>query len=120
MGIGAISFGGSAQGREPGSDGCPRSPRSGEDLLARSGFIDIERFEVPFSWEFADPATYARTLASTGPAYEAMQEVGEDEFIRTATELARAEMRDGLVLRAQIKVVGFAARKPTGQKETSK
>jgi hypothetical protein len=49
-----------------------------------------------------------------------MQEVGEDEFIRTATELARAEMRDGLVLRAQIKVVGFAARKPTGQKETSK
>jgi SAM-dependent methyltransferase len=95
-------------------------PGAGEDLLARSGFIDIERFEVPFSWEFADPATYARTLASTGPAYEAMQEVGEDEFIRTATELARAEMRDGLVLRAQIKVVGFAARKPTGQKETSK
>jgi SAM-dependent methyltransferase len=95
-------------------------PGVGEDLLARNGFIDIVRFEVPFAWEFADPETYARALASTGPAYEAMQNVGEEEFIRSATELARSEMRDGLVLRAQIKVVGFMARKPTRERETSK
>jgi SAM-dependent methyltransferase len=87
-------------------------PGVGEDFLAQHGFIDIERFEIPFRWEFADPEIYARTLASTGPAYEAIQNVGEDEFTRQATELARSELREGLVLRAQIKVVGFVARKP--------
>ena len=45
-------------------------PGVGEDFLARSGFVDIERIDVPFVWEFADPETYARALASTGPAYE--------------------------------------------------
>jgi hypothetical protein len=48
----------------------------GEELLARCGFVDIERVCVPFAWEFADPETYARTLASTGPAYEAILNVG--------------------------------------------
>ena len=92
-------------------------PGVGEELLSERGFVDIERFDVPFAWKFADPETYARTLASTGPAYEAMQNVGEDEFIRNAVELARSEMRDGHVLRAEIKVVGFVARKP-GPEET--
>ena len=78
----------------------------------KSGFVAVERFDVPFAWEFADPETYARTLASTGPAYEAMQNVGEEEFIRNAVELARTQMRDGHVLRAEIRVVGFVARKP--------
>lgn len=87
-------------------------PGVGEELLSGMGFVEIERFDVPFTWEFADPESYARALASTGPAYEAMQNVGEDEFIRNAAELARAQMRDGLVLRADINVVGFFARKP--------
>jgi alkylhydroperoxidase family enzyme len=73
----------------------------------KKGFVDIERFDVPFTWEFADPAIYARTLASTGPAYEAIQNVGEDEFTRTAMERASEKMREGLVLRAVINVVGF-------------
>jgi SAM-dependent methyltransferase len=87
-------------------------PGVGEEVLSHSGFVAIERFDVPFAWEFADPETYARTLASTGPAYEAMQNVGEDEFIRNAIELARIQRRDGHVLRAEIRVVGFVARKP--------
>jgi hypothetical protein len=41
-----------------------------------------------------------------------MQNVGEDEFTRNAIELARAQMRDGHFLRAEINVVGFFARKP--------
>ena len=81
-------------------------------LLFEKGFVDIERFDVPFAWEFADPETYARSLAATGPAYEAIQNVGEEEFVRSAIELARAQMRDGLVLRAEIKVSGFIAHKP--------
>jgi SAM-dependent methyltransferase len=90
-------------------------PGVGEQLLSECGFVEIERFDVPFTWEFADPETFARTLASTGPAYEAIQNVGEEEFVRTAIELARARVRDGLVLRAEINVVGFSGRKSEQQ-----
>ena len=57
-------------------------PGAGEQLLASYGFTDIERVHVPFAWESADPQIYARALASTGPAYEAIQNVGEAEFHR--------------------------------------
>jgi SAM-dependent methyltransferase len=87
-------------------------PGVGEDLLARHGFVHIERIDVPFVWEFADPELYARTLASTGPAYEAIQHAGEDLFIREASEVARTHLRDGLPLRAPIKVEGFIGQKP--------
>jgi SAM-dependent methyltransferase len=86
-------------------------PGAGEDLLTRSGFVGIERIDIPFVWEFADPAAYARALASTGPAYEAIQAVGEDAFTQYATDLARERVREGLPLRAPIAVVGYVARK---------
>jgi SAM-dependent methyltransferase len=88
-------------------------PGVGEDLLARFGFVDVERVDVPFAWEFSDPEMYARALASTGPAYEAMQHVGGAAFIAAATEAALTHVRAGLPLRAEIKVVGYLARKPT-------
>ena len=87
-------------------------PGAGEQLLRSSGFAEVERLQVPFAMEFADPELYARALASTGPAYEAIQNVGEAEFRRAAVELARAQLRDGLPLRAEISVVGYLARKP--------
>lgn len=87
-------------------------PGAGEDVLAHSGFVDIERVDVPFVWEFADPETFARALASTGPAYEAIQNVGEAAFIEATTLLASEHVRDGLPLRAPIAVVGYLARKP--------
>jgi SAM-dependent methyltransferase len=89
-------------------------PGAGEQLLESYGFADVERLEVPFAWEFADPELYARAVASSGPAYEAIQNVGEAEFHRAAVELARQQLRDGLPLRADIKVVGYLARKPEG------
>ena len=92
-------------------------PGAGEELLARYGFEDVSRMTVPFAWEFPDPETYARALASTGPAYEAIQTVGEEEFVRWATEMAREHVRDGLPLRAEIDVVGYLARAP--QQSTS-
>src|SRR4051794_2168809 len=55
-------------------------PGAGEDLLASWGFEDVQRVEVPFAWEFPDPETYARAIGSTGPAYEAIQAVGEQAF----------------------------------------
>jgi SAM-dependent methyltransferase len=89
-------------------------PGAGEQLLAAHGFVDVERLDVPFAWEFADPELYARAVTSSGPAYEAIQNVGEAEFHRAAVEQARAQLRDGLPLRAEIKVVGYLARKPEG------
>jgi hypothetical protein len=89
-------------------------PGAGERLLESYGFVAVERLEVPFALEFADPELYARALASTGPAYEAIQNVGEAEFQRAAVELARGQLRDGLPLRAVLNVVGYLARKPEG------
>jgi SAM-dependent methyltransferase len=87
-------------------------PGAGEELLARYGFEHVERMVVPCAWEFADPGHYARALASSGPAYEAIQSVGEEEFVRWATEMAAEHVRDGLPLRAEIDVVGYLAHSP--------
>jgi alkylhydroperoxidase family enzyme len=87
-------------------------PGAGEALLEEMGFADIERAEVPFVFEFSDPETYARALASTGPAFEAIQAVGEQSFLDTAAELARERVREGLPLRANVSVVGYLAVKP--------
>ena len=92
----------------------PGRPGAGEQLLQSYGFSDVERLDVPFAWEFADPELYARALAATGPAYEAIQNVGEAEFHRAAVEQAREQLRSGLPLRADINVVGYLARKPEG------
>lgn len=88
-------------------------PGVGEELLEARGFVDIERIDVPFVWEFADPETYARALAATGPAYEAIQNVGEEAFHEAAIHQAAELVRDGLPLRAPIAAVGYLARKPT-------
>ena len=89
-------------------------PGAGEQFLTSCGFADVERMAVPFAWEFADPGLYARALAATGPAYEAIQNVGEAEFHRAAAEQAAGRLRDGLPLRAELNVVGYLARKPEG------
>lgn len=94
-------------------------PGTGEELLVRWGFEDVQRVEIPFAWEFADPETYARALAASGPAYEAIQSVGEEAFEQFAIDLAREQVRNGLPLRAEIKVVGFLARKPVSSAVTT-
>ncbi len=87
-------------------------PGAGEKLLQDAGFSDVERFDIPFVFEFADPELYARALASTGPAFEAMEAVGEAAFLQAAVELAREKVRAGLPLRAPVAVVGYIATRP--------
>jgi len=87
-------------------------PGAGEALLTEVGFTDVERIRVPFVLEFADPETYARALAATGPAFEAIQAVGEKTFLASAEDLGRTQMRQGLPLRAPIDLVGYLATKP--------
>ena len=87
-------------------------PGVGEKLLHDCGFVDIRRVSVAFAWEFPDPDVYARALASTGPAYEAILNVGEETFLTAAREQAMQFEREGLPLRAEIDVVAYLARKP--------
>lgn len=86
-------------------------PGVGEAFLAERGFDVAERFEVPFTFEFPDPETYARGLAATGPAYESIQSIGEEEFLSRATDLAHGQVRDGLPLRGRIQVFGYVGTK---------
>ena len=86
-------------------------PGVGEAFLADHGFEPEERFEVPFFMEFADPAAYARGLAATGPAYEAIQSIGLDKFMSDAVELAESRVRDGLPLRGHIQLFGYIGTK---------
>ncbi len=85
-------------------------PGAGEGLLESCGFVHVRRVEVPFVWEFADPDLFARALASTGPAYEAIENVGEEAFYDAAVDEARRHLRANLPLRAEINVVGYLAR----------
>jgi SAM-dependent methyltransferase len=82
-------------------------PGIGEQFLRDSGFVPEERFEVPFALEYSDPETYARGIASTGPAYEAMLNIGEAAFLERAAELARPHVVEGLPLRGEIQLFGY-------------
>jgi SAM-dependent methyltransferase len=77
-------------------------PGIGEAFLADAGFEVAERVEVPFVIEYADPGTYARAIAAVGPAFEAIEEIGEVEFLRRAREHATERVREGLPLRGEI------------------
>jgi SAM-dependent methyltransferase len=82
-------------------------PGVGEAFLADAGFEPEKRFVVPFFMEYADPAAYARGLASSGPAYETIQNIGEIEFHERATALAKEHVREGLPLRGEIQLFGY-------------
>ena len=57
--------------------------------------------------EFADPEAYARGLAASGPAYESIQQIGEEEFHERARALAEEHVRAGLPLRCEIQLFGY-------------
>lgn len=86
-------------------------PGIGEAFLAERGFDVAERFEIPYFMEFPDPATYARALASTGPAYESIQTIGEEQFMARATEHAAAHVRAGFPLRGHVQLFGYVGTK---------
>jgi SAM-dependent methyltransferase len=86
-------------------------PGVGEAFLSERGFDVEERFEIPFVVEFTDPELYARGLASSGPAYEAIQSIGEAEFLRRAVELAQGFVREGVPLRCAIQLFGYVGTK---------
>jgi SAM-dependent methyltransferase len=82
-------------------------PGVGEAFLSEAGFEPEQRFVVPFSMEYADPESFARGTASSGPAFEAIQTIGEAEFHERAVALATEFVREGLPLRGQIELFGY-------------
>lgn len=82
-------------------------PGVGEAFLSDAGFEPEERFVVPFFMEYADPESYARGLASSGPAFESIQNIGEAEFHERAAALAAEHVREGLPLRGEIQLFGY-------------
>ncbi len=86
-------------------------PGAGEAFLEERGFGVESRFEIPFVIEYSDPDLYARGLASSGPAYEAIQSIGETEFLRRSNELARDHVDEGLPLRGIIQLFGYIGTK---------
>jgi len=86
-------------------------PGVGEAFLAERGFEVADRFEISFVIECADPQMYARGLASSGPAYEAIQRIGEPEFLTRAAALAQDHVQEGLPLRGVIQLFGYVGTK---------
>lgn len=90
-----------------------KRPGAAARFLADAGLEpDGDLFEVPFFLEFADAEHYARALASSGPAYEAIQVVGEEAFRQACLGAARPYERDGLPIRAELALWGISGRKP--------
>jgi alkylhydroperoxidase family enzyme len=87
-------------------------PGAGEAVLEAAGFTDVERVDMVHVYEWTDPELYARALASSGPAFEAIAAVGEEAFLQAAEDEAREQVREGLPLRAEIKLVAYLARTP--------
>jgi SAM-dependent methyltransferase len=86
-------------------------PGVGEAFLSDGGFEPQQRFVVPFVMEYADPESYARGIASVGPSYEAMQNIGESQFLERAEALASEQLREGLPLRGEIELFGYIGTK---------
>jgi hypothetical protein len=87
-------------------------PGAGEELLARYGFVEIERIDVPFVAEFADSRTFARAMALTGPGYKTIQNVGEVAFAEAATKRGHCPHPRRAPAAAEIALVGYLARTP--------
>lgn len=81
-------------------------PGVGEAFLSEAGFMEVERVDVPFVFECADPEAYARALASTGPAFEAIQAVGEESFFNSARELGDSGFARGFPFVPRLRLSG--------------
>ena len=111
----------------PRARGCssrsvgPRSPRSTTRLgwcpwgapasARRSCLMEVSQFNraswCRSSWSSPTPSRTRRGLASSGPAYESMQNIGEAEFLARAAALATEHVREGLPLRGEIQLFGY-------------
>ena len=79
-------------------------PGVAEQLMTEAGLAPGTRTSLRLSWEFPDIDLAARALASTGPAYLAIQHMGEAAFLASAREAAAALFVEGVGVRAEVEV----------------
>lgn len=89
-----------------------KRPGAAAAFLAEAGLLPGETFDVPFVLEFADAEHYARGLAATGPGYESIQAVGEEHFREVCLRMAVPFVRDGLPIRASLRLIGIIGTAP--------
>jgi hypothetical protein len=79
-------------------------PGIAEQLMTEAGLVPGTRTSLRLHWEFPDVELAARALASTGPAYLAMQHVGEEAFMASAQEAAAGLYVEGVGVRAEVEL----------------
>src|SRR5262245_40513293 len=79
-------------------------PSVAEQLMTEAGLQPGTRTSLRLYWEFPDIDVAARALASTGPAYLAMQQMGEAAFMAAAREAAAGLFVEGIGVRAEVEV----------------
>lgn len=84
-----------------------KHPGAAAGFLADAGLEPGEPFAVPFVMEFADAEHYARALAATGPAYEAIQAAGADAFHAACLQAAQPFIVDGRPIRGELALWGI-------------
>lgn len=89
-----------------------KHPGAAARMLTDAGLDPGEIFEVPCVLEFADVEHYTRALASSGPAYEAIQTAGEPAFHEACAAAAQPFLGDGLPIRGEITLLGITGRRP--------
>ena len=79
-------------------------PGVAEQLMTEAGLAPGTRTSLRLYWEFPDIELAAQALASTGPAYLAIQHMGEAAFLASAREAAAALFVEGVGVRAEVEV----------------
>lgn len=79
-------------------------PGVAEQLMADAGLQPGTRSNLKFHWEFPDPELAARAIASVGPAYLAIQHIGEVAFMDSAIKAATELYVEGIGVRAEVEI----------------
>ena len=79
-------------------------PGVAEQLMADAGLLPGERSRIKLHWEFPDPELAARAIASVGPAYLAIQHIGETAFIDSVIKAASELYVEGIGVRAEVEI----------------
>jgi SAM-dependent methyltransferase len=87
-------------------------PGVAEQLMADAGLQPGERSNLKFHWEFPDPELAARAIASIGPAYLAIQHIGDAAFMDSAIKAASELYVEGIGVRAEVEIQFLIGRAP--------
>lgn len=79
-------------------------PGVAEQLMVEAGLAPGTRTSLRLHWEFPDVELAARTLASIGPAYLAIQHLGEEAFLASVRQAAAGLRVEGVGVRAEVEV----------------